>query len=389
MAERFGDSVFTLESLEAFLREIEGQQEKPDEEVLKAAQITLRRAAKELITEKLLYSMERRGYRLKPPSKLDQFTVIVAEVDDPFLARVLKGILGLAHEERVQICIEDGAQQPERELEAFERHIGHSKGIIWVPNRDAAKTEAIYSLLQKPENQGIPVVAVERRPRNTRFAQTPVVACDNDLGGWLMGHHIAEKLEEGGSKRYRVFTVGRDRTMGQTDRVQGFRRAIEEWNEAGRGPKLVYGAEEEVWFEPKHSNTFAVMHDELARTLEGSALKEYLQAQRVFAKDGDAVAVFCLADSIALAFLEWMRLQWQKVAEKEEAANRRFPPNLLLAGFDDLFHAKPAGLTTIQQPFEEIGRAALDEALRPKGASRRLQPKLVERESTNWPRQVG
>ncbi|ERH30642.1 hypothetical protein HMPREF1550_01661, partial [Actinomyces sp. oral taxon 877 str. F0543] len=102
--------------------------------------------------------------------------------------------------------------------------------------------------------------------------------------------------------------------------------------------------------------------------------------------DGHPTAVFCANDLIAFGVMSSLR-----------DAGIRIPADVSLVGFDDIALASQTSvpLTTIRQPMEELGMAAVellladpraDEGDSPAIEHRFFDPQLVIRESTSAPR---
>ena len=102
----------------------------------------------------------------------------------------------------------------------------------------------------------------------------------------------------------------------------------------------------------------------------------YLGIKRLLAQDKLPSAVFCYHDLSAYGAIE---------ALKE--AGLRMPEDVSVVGFDDIFMSRYVSLTTLAQPFAEMGRLAAQVLLDQLGAEIqiadiRVIPKLVVRGST-------
>src|ERR1700746_2276249 len=111
---------------------------------------------------------------------------------------------------------------------------------------------------------------------------------------------------------------------------------------------------------------------ECARSSEedGRTAAEYL-----LKKKPRPTAILATSDRLALGVME--------VARRYQL---RIPEDLAVVGFDDIPAAKMSApqLTTVQQPFEEKGRAAVAALLKEKGPLRTILPtKLIVRHSSD------
>lgn len=185
----------------------------------------------------------------------------------------------------------------------------------------------------------LPVVLVDvRRPRSMA-AEPPAVLVDDALGGRLVGEHLA---------------------------ALGHRRAV-------------------FLHEPQRSRDYVS-----AGMLRHEGVAESLAVERMTAAgDGDLPELLRHVDAGCSAIVAnhdgLAARAWRTLSE----AGVQVPHDVSLVGFDDGDVATALGLTTVRQPFEETGAAALDVALdlvsgRDAAVGRiELLPELVERRSTS------
>jgi len=92
----------------------------------------------------------------------------------------------------------------------------------------------------------------------------------------------------------------------------------------------------------------------------------------LFSKGRSADAVFYTNDLIAFGGMEYFKENWILV-----------PKDVSIVGFDDLVASASAGppLTTSRQPYEEMGKAAIESLLQKGMVSRKIPAKMIMRKS--------
>lgn len=208
--------------------------------------------------------------------------------------------------------------------------------------------EELSPLLARAKSQRVPVLFVDRMPSGVR---EDFVACNHRQGAIQAVRHLVEL----GHRRIAFVTNGECASSIQ-DRFDGFRSAI---LDAGLLWRPEYVVTAETLTDPDNA-------------------RRALTQLRALAEP--PTALFAINDSLALRL---------------DAAARQLgwhvPQELSIVGFDGLLRWMPSGgeLTTVLQPFEEIGRTAatcLLERIRsePSTCSRHilLEPRLVPNRST-------
>jgi DNA-binding LacI/PurR family transcriptional regulator len=372
-------STFKTTDLQKF---IEDRSKTEDTHWLHPTLPTMRRVVTELTELDLLRSAGKNGLRVSPPRAIG---FVAAEINDPFLGPVLQGVLGAARMRHRQVIVTDTQMDPDVELRAIQELMEGQQieGVILVPAREGNRWREIAELQVKHQKQ---LVFLERFIPD--LPQFKVIASNNFQGGYEAGRHLFEQLRSiNGGGDCHFFIAGRERTTGQLLRQQGneeaIRRAAEELRIAGKLSCRIY-RHEPIWIRPQRigykiyktrlaedlneKRTYtSLFPDEDERAKRGSffdILDAEVQQQR-------RVAVFCMADAIAAAFLGVMRDHGRKV-----------PEEALVVGYDDLFFAAPLGLTTIVQQFERIGEAAVaelmqDKTLAPDSYQTKLEPRAT------------
>lgn len=185
-------------------------------------------------------------------------------------------------------------------------------GVFFVPiefeGNTAALNQAIIEGLK-----GLPVILLDRCiysfPERSGF---DLIGIDNRRAGYVVANHMLRE-----HKVHRIAFVRRKDSASTVDaRVVGFEEAVRD---------ATYKVESRVFTGEPSRVEFV-----------GSLLDEF-----------KAEAIVCANDSLARTLVETM-----------DNTERRLKSRVMLAGFDDLWFAESLGLTTICQPFRDIGAAA-------------------------------
>ena len=166
-------------------------------------------------------------------------------------------------------------------------------------------------------NQGLPTVLIDDRGYNPTF---PSVTTTNVEGGYAATRHL---LENG---RRRIAYINGNQEFGcSQDRLTGYLRAL---NDAGIAPDpdLIYEGD---------------------FTEERGAIGMSLFLERGIELD----AVFAANDQMAFGAMKVLR-----------AAGKHLPEDVAVVGYDDIYAAAytTPSLTTIRQPFYEMGQTAVN-----------------------------
>jgi LacI family transcriptional regulator len=270
--------------------------------------------------------------------------LIVLDVANPFFTDVARGVEQLADEHNTMVVLCNSGENPDRERRHLEQLVEQRVlGVLITP------VENVNPQLKQLAERGIPVVLVDRGAGREQCS----VAVDDRLGGRLAGSHL---LEQG---RRRIAFVGGPFSIQQvSDRHAGLEAAVAE----ATGPD----ADIMVFTTPSLS------------VAEGRRAGERIAA--LPAKERPTAA-FCANDLLALGLLQEMTRQGLRV-----------PGDIAIVGYDDIDFAAAAAvpLSSVRQPREDLGRAAiellLDEVERKDEHTHRqvvFQPDLVVRESTS------
>ncbi|MBX3052034.1 MAG: LacI family DNA-binding transcriptional regulator [Caldilineaceae bacterium] len=269
--------------------------------------------------------------------------VVLSYLTSPFQVAVLQGIERFLAQAGLDLTI-FSLESPKRR-ETLLENLSHGRrcdGLIVVSFTPQER------FLQRFQRYHIPVVIAD-------FAdeRVPSVFVDNVEGGYLATKHLLRL----GHTRIGYILDHIDLPNGSggnepgADRQRGYQQALEE---AG------------IPFDPK-----LVLESGLHSREKGAEA-----AARLLAQAERPTAIFAASDMIALGVMEYARLQGLNI-----------PKELAVVGFDDIELASFAGLTTVRQPMQEMGRQAAEIVTRLMDGekvvrtSRQLPVELVIRES--------
>jgi LacI family transcriptional regulator len=270
--------------------------------------------------------------------------LVVVDVANPFFADVIAGVEEAADEVGALVVVSNSGGSVDREG----RHLTRLKaqqvmGVLFSPIRDDLPEAA-----EELERAGTPVVVVDG---TAATLSTPSVAVDDVEGGRLAAEHLLAR-----GHRSLVYVGGPHELRQVRDRERGFTEEVD------RHPGT-----------RAHSLSF----DDLD-VRAGSRAAAQLFA--TWTGPGERpTAVFCANDLLALGVLN-------------ECLRRgvRVPHELAIVGYDDITYAGTAAvpLTSVRQPREQLGRAAVELLLNEVAAApevttpRLFTPELVVRESS-------
>ncbi|KAB8194029.1 substrate-binding domain-containing protein [Nonomuraea phyllanthi] len=266
--------------------------------------------------------LERRGYprrRLKP-ARGSLVDVMLQGLDSVYALAILGGVEDAAWRLGVDVVVSTAARSTKngQPPPAWLDRIGarDSAGALLVRTSPTATQRAWLA------DQGIPAVLVD--PRRTPPRGVPVVAAANLAGARAATEHLIGL----GHERIAIVT-GRPGVPCAEERLAGYRAAM-----AGAGLPVDPRWEMCGYFQPKIA--LQVTRDLLAELPE------------------PPTAVFACSDTMAVGVC-------QALAER----GLRVPGDVSVVGFDDSLAAMYTvpGLTTVRQPWSELGGAALSALL--------------------------
>jgi LacI family transcriptional regulator len=233
--------------------------------------------------------------------------------------RVARGVQEVAKKYGIEVQISDAHGSQEENLQALlSLPENGADGAVLMALHTSDFNEAVVQI----KATGFPLVVVDDRLREIEVVS---VAADNYQGGTLAGEHLAA------AGHRRVAFVGDCAASTVHDRLDGFRDALAE---AGIALPRRYVVD----ITPK--DRFADW-DEIV----GQAVTALLQLE------SRPTAVFCSCDAVA-------RACYRVCA----ALRLKVPEDVSLVGFDDdpLAEWLTPALTTVRQPFREMGRTAME-----------------------------
>jgi LacI family transcriptional regulator len=265
--------------------------------------------------------------------------VIVNELSSPYYSGVIQGIESVVEAQGMHLLVSSGHAGRLLETRAVEFLRQRRPDALIVQLE--ATTDADLAAWSEHE---LPIVVLGR------YIDALAPRCihlDNHLGGYLATRHLIDC----GHRRI-AHIAGKPALKDARDRLDGYRRAL---LEAG------------------------IAYDD-ALVVDGGFLEQGGQEgmQRLLERDLGLTAVFAANDQSAAGALHTMRTRGVRV-----------PDDISLIGYDDVLLARylyPA-LTTVRQPFVEMGQAAAMLALSalgagdPKEVRRQFDPVLIERAS--------
>ncbi|MFG1606915.1 LacI family DNA-binding transcriptional regulator [Actinoplanes sp. NPDC049265] len=269
--------------------------------------------------------------------------LVVHQVDDPYFSEIAGGVIQLADQQGLLVQICHSGRDPDHELRQIRHLIAQRVGIIIIAGsgysdpRLEAEAKAELGAYQQAGGR----VAVIGRHSLSVDAVLP----DNEAGGKALGSFL---LGLGHTRIAVVAGTGALTTV--ADRLAGVATALGE-----HGMSL---------------DQIPVVHTDFIR--EGGR-----EAAELILRDHpDTTAIIALNDAMAMGVLSMLRERGIAV-----------PGRMSVVGFDDVSVAAdlaPA-LTTVRLPMTDMGRMALELALKPRAARPRRRPtghRLIVRDST-------
>lgn len=278
--------------------------------------------------------------------------LIVPSVANPFFGIFASHVEQAALESGYRVLLGNCGRDPERERNYSEELWGHgARGIIL--GSSLKNFEHLSALCEL----GLSVMAFERPSQPSDHFVIDSVGVDNIEGAYMAVRHLVDQ----GHRRI-GFVSGAIRTISRQERLDGYRRAIEEVN-VDYQKALVWQGSSDIDFGDAETM-------EMGRrgALELLNLPE------------PPTALFAINDMVAFGAYAGAR-----------DLGVRIPTDLSIVGFDDiaLTEITEPPLTTVRQPIEELARHAVRQLLdRIQGAStepaghKMVPPELVVRSST-------
>jgi LacI family transcriptional regulator len=269
--------------------------------------------------------------------------LVVHQVDDPYFSEIAGGVIQVADEQSLLVQICHSGRDPDHELRQIRNLIAQRVGIIivagsgYTDQRIEAEAKADLSAFQALGGR----VAVIGRHSLGVDAVLP----DNEAGGRALGDHLV-----GLGHRRLAVAAGTPALTTVTDRLAGVAAALR-----AHGLSL---------------DDMPVVHTDFTRDGGRAA------ADKIIDDHPATTAIVALNDAMAMGVLSALRSRRIAVPER-----------MSVVGFDDVSVAADLApsLTTVRLPMTDMGRMALDLALKPRSARPRRRPtghQLIVRGST-------
>ncbi len=317
--------------------------------------ITIKNAQTILVNDGVLFARVGKGtYVAEPHARRAEGSnkrlvgLVLRDLKHPFFSMMVNSIEQRAYELGFHLLLSNSSAdlgREERQVESY-RELGVHGLIIASLSFQYRATEHIRKL----HNDEFPYVMVS-------YIQEPeywYAGSDHEYGAYLATDHLIGL----GCRSIAYLHVGRGNLLSEV-RKNGYAHALEEHGIAFR-TELVHYLERE-----------AIDDGEDRYRLGYAFAKSYAKLHP------KPEALFCYNDMIALGFIRGAA-----------AEGIRVPEDIAVVGFDDTVVSRyaPVPLTTVHQPVDEIGRAAvemLDRRIREGSAEHRtiLKPSLVVRAS--------
>ncbi|MBW3696175.1 LacI family DNA-binding transcriptional regulator [Vibrio sp. T187] len=246
--------------------------------------------------------------------------IVTASYDSPHITRILMGMDEMIHQHSYQLIVETTHWQPNREEAVLKQFINQNvDGIIVVGGYLSERAVKEITGKKPVLLFGSPVFLAKKTSENL----LPQLQVDNELGGYLATNHL---LQLGHRRILHLHgTVG---NIDAEERLQGYKRSLEMAGITVDEQLICAGN-----FEAK---------------IAFKAMNEFLD------KDINFTAIFCANDESAYGAIQAMHQRGISV-----------PDDVSVIGFDDLPFSSffIPRLTTVKQPFEEMGKIAIRQML--------------------------
>lgn len=259
-------------------------------------------------------NMLARGLRL---GKTHTIGLIVSDISNPFFAKIIRAVEDALSSVNYNLIVCSSDENVDKELELI-RMLEYKQ----VDGMIISTTQPSESDIRETIISGIPYVLVDRYLDDL---ENPFVGTDNFLGAYRLTEHLIEN----GYRKIVILSHQPTHLSSLKDRKRGYIQALKD-HKIPVDDRLII----DVPFQDRDKHVFSEME----------------QAFEEFTPD----AVFCLNNSLSLAFLDFCKQK--KVSIPETTA---------LASFDDidLFRLLPTTVTSVRQEVKEIGKRAVEKLL--------------------------
>lgn len=241
----------------------------------------------------------------------DLIAFVIPDISNQFFPLLLKGIESISRTQGYSLilCNSEGSSQNEEKILANLLEIDIA-GIVFICAGEPTKT-----LLEIVRDSIVPIVFLDRIPN---IPGTMTVTSGNFEGMYQSAKYLITL----GHTRI-IYLGGPEDLSTEQERYKGFETAF---SDAGLDPITVHR-----------------IHAGYSDAKAYAAIKELLQ------KDRTRYSAICASNDL-MAFGAFRAISEHKL---------RIPQDISLIGYDDVPTAELVGLTTIRQPFEEMGRTAM------------------------------
>lgn len=294
------------------------------------SRITIRRAISELVSEKVLYRVSGVGTFVNDLTEKDfhvsekdrQIALVVPDIEDLAISAIFSGIDDAAQKKDYEIITYSSGRRIEKENYNLSHLLqSNSTGAIIFPNWGTANAAHIFEL----KRQGFPFVLIDRYFRDI---ETDYVVTDNITGAADAVTHLIRL----GHKRI-GFIGGPDNSAGN-DRREGYIKALSK-NGLVIDDTLIAMLDKDTYSLPQVEP-------------ESGGCEE---AKRLLKMKNPPTAIFAASDGFAIGAMKAIKDMGLKI-----------PDDVAVVGFDNLKYASllEVPLTTVAQPFKEIGQKAIE-----------------------------
>lgn len=242
--------------------------------------------------------------------------LIVADISNPFYAKIARSIEDTANKKGYYLVICSSDENPQREANL----------IDILANEQQVDGLIVSSTLSDPDmfnvlkDQNIPFVLLDREFESGLY---PSVTVDNRKGAEVLIQHVIDK----GITDIGVITISTSHISTLKDRINGYKDALEKNNAAFK---------ESLIREVSYEN----MRDDVIK-----------EVAFLLSPKNNIKAIFALNNLVALYTLEAIQLMGLNI-----------PNDMSLVSFDDIefFKFTTPPITSISQPLEKIGSQAME-----------------------------
>lgn len=240
--------------------------------------------------------------------------LIVADISNPFYAKIARSIEDAANQKGYHLLISSSDENPDRESEL----------ISILTDQHQVDGLIVSSTLDKPEvfqnlvDHKTPFLLLDRDFTDQLF---PSVTVDNKSGAEVIVQHLIDK----GKKKIGLITLSPSHLSTLQDRISGYKTTLE-----SNGIAFEQALFKEVSFENLREDILSEVQSLLDQNVDG---------------------IFALNNLVALYTLEALHSKGVEI-----------PGDVALVSFDDIefFKFTSPPITAISQPLEKLGEHAMD-----------------------------